>query len=71
MSDYIENAFNRTKGNEKNETISKLRNKKLRRRAMTFTKSGIPLLNDSNNKHSSSLSIKERNQLLGLNQLEH
>ena len=38
---------------------------------MTFTKSDIPLLNDSNNKHSSSLSIKERNQLLGLNQLEH
>ena len=31
---------------------------------MEFTKSGIPLLNDSNDKHSSSLSINERNQLL-------
>ena len=31
---------------------------------MEFTNSGIPLLNDSNDKHSSSLSINERNQLL-------
>ena len=38
---------------------------------MAFTKSVIPLLNNSNNKHSRSFSIKERNQLLGLNQLEH
>ena len=64
MSDYIENALNKTKGNETNETISKKRNKKLRRSAMEFTNSGIPLLNNSNDKHSSSLSINERNQLL-------
>ena len=64
LSDYIENALNKTKANETSETISKKRNKKLRRRAMEFTNSGIPLLNDSNNKHSSSLSINEKNQLL-------
>ena len=65
MSDYRENALNKTKANGTNETISKKRNKKLRRRAMEFTNSGIPLLNDSNDKHSSSLSINEKNQLLG------
>ena len=64
MSDCRENALNKTKGDETNETISDNRNKKLRRRAMEFTNSGIPLLNDSNDKHSSSLSINERNQLL-------
>ena len=31
---------------------------------MGFTNSGIPLLYDSNDKHSSSLFINERNQLL-------
>ena len=65
MSDYKENALNKTKANETSETISKKRSKKLRRRAMEVTKSGIPLLNDSNDKHSSSLSINEKNQLLG------
>ena len=64
MSDDIENALNKTKANETSETISKKRNNKLRRRAMGFTNSCIPLLNDSNDKHSSSLSINERNQLL-------
>ena len=64
LSDYIENALNKTKANETSETISKKRNKKLRRRAMEFTNSGIPLLNDSNDKNFSSLSINERNQLL-------
>ena len=64
LSDYIENALSKTKGNETNDTLSKKRNKKLRRKAMEFTNSGIPQLNDSNNKHSSSLSINERNQLL-------
>ena len=44
--------------------ISKKRNKRLRRRATEFTNSGIPLLNDSNDKPSSSLCINERNQLL-------
>ena len=65
MSDYTENALNETKVNETNETIFKNRNKKLRRRAMEFTNSGLPLHNDYNDKHSSSLSINERNQLLG------
>ena len=65
LSDNIENALNKTKANETSETISKKRNNKLRRRAMGFTNSCIPLLNDSNDKHSSSLSINERNQLLG------
>ena len=32
---------------------------------MEFTNSGISLLHDSNNKHSSSLSWNQRNQLLG------
>ena len=64
MSDYIENALSETKGNETNDTLSKKRNKKLRRKAMEFTNSGIPLLNDSNNKHSNSLSVNQRNQLL-------
>ena len=62
LSAYVENALNRTKGNGINETISKKRNKKLWRRAMILTNSGIPLLKD---KHSSSLSINKRNQLLG------
>ena len=31
---------------------------------MEFTNSGIPLLNESHDKHYSSLSINERNQLL-------
>ena len=64
LSDNIENALNKTKANETSETISKKRNNKLRRRAMEFTNSCIPLLNDSNDKHSSSLSINEKNQLL-------
>ena len=64
MSHYLENALNKTKANETSETISKKRKKKLRRRAMEFTNSGIPLLNDSNDKNFSSLSINERNQLL-------
>ena len=64
MSDYKENALNKTKANETSETISKKRSKKLRRRAMEVTKSGIALLNDSNDKHSSSLYINERNQRL-------
>ena len=64
LSSYIENALNKTKSNETNKTVSKKRKEKLRRRAMEFTNSGIPLLNDSNDKHSSSLSINERNQLL-------
>ena len=64
LSDYIENALNKSKGNETNETISKKRNKKLRRRAMEFKNSGVPLLDDSNDKHSNSLSIIEKNQLL-------
>ena len=65
LSDYVENALNRTKGNGINETISKKRKMKLWRRAMILTNSGIPLLKDSNDKHSSSLSINKRNQLLG------
>ena len=44
--------------------LSKKRNNSLRRRAMEFTNSDIPLLNDGNDKHSSSLSLKEANQLL-------
>ena len=64
MSHYLENALNKTKANETSETISKKRKKKLRRRAMEFTNSGIPLLNDSNDKNFSSLSINERNRLL-------
>ena len=64
LSDDIENVLNRTKSNETNETTSKIRNNKLRRRAIEFTSSGISLLNDSNVKHSSSLPISERNQLL-------
>ena len=64
VSDYIENALNKTKANGTSETISKKRSKKLRRRAMEVTKSGIALLNDSNDKHSSSLYINERNQRL-------
>ena len=43
--------------------LSKKRNNRLRRRAMEFTNSDIPLLNDGNDKHSSSLSLKETNQL--------
>ena len=43
--------------------LSKKRNNKLRRRAMEFTNSDIPLLDDGNDKHSSSLSLKETNQL--------
>ena len=49
---------------KKSDRISKKRNKKLRIRAMEFTNSGIPLLNDRNDKHSSSLSLNERNQFL-------
>ena len=64
MSDYIENLLNRTKGNETNETTSKKRNNKLRRRRIEFTNSGTSLLNDSNDKHSSNLPINERNKLL-------
>ena len=66
LSDYIEHALIKIKGNETNETISKKRRKKLRRRAMEFTNSGIPLLIDSNDKNSSSLSINERNHLLDI-----
>ena len=65
LSNNIKNALNKTKSNETNETIFKNRNKKLRGIAMEFTNSGIPLLNDNNDKHCSSSSVNERKQLLG------
>ena len=51
------------KGNETNETISETRDKKLRKRVIVFTNLGAPLLNNINDKHSSSLSVNERYQL--------
>ena len=42
VSDYIENALNKTNFNETSETISKKRNKKLRRRAMNLRTHAYP-----------------------------
>ena len=64
LSDYIENVLIRTKGNEINETTSKKKNSKLRRRPVEFKNSGTSLLNDSYDIHSSSLLMNEKNQLL-------
>ena len=52
VSDFVENALNRNNSKEQNDTPSRMRKKKLRRRAMVFTNSGIPLLTNNNNKES-------------------
>ena len=61
LSDYIENALNRTENNKTNQLDSNMKKKKLRRRAMVFTNSGIPLLNDTN-EQSASTFINEKDQ---------
>ena len=61
LSNYIENALNRTENNKTNPLDSNMKKKKLRRRAMVFTNSGIPLLNDTN-EQSASTFINEKDQ---------
>ena len=65
VSDFVENALNRNNSKEQNDTPSRTRKKTLRRRAMIFTNSGIPLLTNNNNRESINDSIngKDHNML--------
>ena len=64
VSDFVENALNRNNSKEQNDTPSRMRKKKLRRRAMVFTNSGIPLLTNNNNKEFINDSINGRDHML-------
>ena len=62
VSDFVENALKRNNSKEQNDTLSRMRKKKLRRRAMVFTNPGIPLLTNNNNKESINDSINDKDQ---------
>ena len=69
MSDFVENALNRNNSKEQNDTPSHMRKKMLRRRAMVFTNSGIPLLTNNNNKESINDSTNDRDHNMLDNEL--
>ena len=69
VSHFVENALNTNNNKEQSDTPSRMRKKKLRRRAMVFTNSGIPLLTNNNNKESINDSINGRDHNMLDNQL--